>query len=618
VFSRNFRYFIVLFSCFIANVWATDIPFHGLPIIQINTENGAPILSKVNYVPMQFVLTDQNNPDNNISLAAEDFSDGGIRGRGKDSWRYAKKPYRIKFNKKTSLFGLEKAKSWVLLAEYLDPTFLTTPTAFHLGDIFGMRFNHSYHHVELYLNGEYVGIYGLTEQNQVGKSRVDIDETEGWFVTMDAYYDEEPKFKTINYKLPVMIKSPEIESVDISNPVFDFVQKDINELCDSMASPNFPENGYRKLIDMNSFIDYLMVNEIVLNWELFHPKSVFFYKDKNGKISVGPLWDFDWSYSNKGTHIYFQDNYYRPGKHDFFNRLFEDPIFLVKYKERWNEKYNEILDVPNFINELSERIEIPFAEDYWRWKDGFQANYPQNYIYEIKRMKTWYNYRVLWLNAELNKVEILPKAKTFETKTYGYSEITSQTFTLVAYGNMTELLATFQNANSSDFKIISTKLSKLAIGNSGYLATISVTPKKSLPAATYTDTLILSGKNQKKDFVIKVPLKFVVTVPETADPSSPSSEHDIEIPIPLPQIATSNFHVYAISNAIVLENLPKNSKVKLYNLQGKLIYSTNSQNSQILNIPVQTKGMYIVKIKLDNQENPENLGSYNILRIMVR
>jgi len=598
VFAKIFCYLTLFTLCFIANVWTMegDIIFHGLPIIQINTENQAPIQDKVNYVPMQFILTDPNNPENNVSLIAEDFTDGGIRGRGNMTWTYAKKPYRIKFGKKTSLFGLEKAKSWILLAEYLDPTYLTTPTAFHLGDVFGMRFNHSYNHVELYLNEEYVGIYGLTEQSQVGKGRVDIDETEGWFVKMDSYYDEDPKFETINYKLPIMIKSPEIESVDISNPVFDFVQKDINELCDSMASPNFPENGYRNLIDMDNFIDYLIVNEIIMNHELAWPKSAYSYKDKNGKINMGPLWDFDWAYSGEGTHIFFQThNFSFENGFTFFYRFFQDPIFLVKYKERWNEKYNEILDVLNFINELSEKIEISFAEDYERWKYYYGDIYPQNYIEEIKRMKKWYKKRVSILNTNLNEVEILPKNKTFTNQVYGYSEITPQTFTLVAYKNITELTATLKNGNFSGFEILRNLTKTKATDGGGYLATINVKPKNSLLiAATYTDTLILRGKNQEKDFVIKAPLVFVMDAPETTDPI-----------IRLPQIAIKQPRIHAASNAIVLENMPKNAKVEAYNLQGKLIYSTNSQNSQILRIPIQTKGMYIVKV------------SNNILRIMV-
>jgi hypothetical protein len=490
-----------------------DLFASGLPVIRIDTKDKAPILSQIDYVPMRFVLTDPNNSANNLSLAKDDFSDGGIRGRGNSSWSYPKKPYRIKFDKKQSLFGLEASKSWVLLAEYLDPTCLATPVAFHLGDIFGIDFNHSYHHVELYLNDDYVGIYGLTEQNQVGKGRVNIDEDNGWLVEMDVYYDENPKFRTGNYDLPIMIKSPEpkIEPTNINNPAFDFVIKDINELCDSMASLNFPENEYRELIDINSFINYLMINEIVGNGELGWPKSVYSYKDKNGKISMGPLWDFDWAYASGGTHTFFKNYAGYSNKHSFFKRFLNDPIFLAKYKERWNEKYNDLFDVLNFINDLSKGIEKSFASDYDRWKSGYGTDYPINYILETYKMKKWLTDRISWLNTELNKVEVLPSNKTFASQTFGYSQtIEPQKFTLVSFGDMSELSAVLKNGDLSDFEI-STQLSNTqTTGGGAYLADISVKPKNSLSAAKHTDTLILMGKNQKNYFIIKAPLNFVV------------------------------------------------------------------------------------------------------------
>ena len=501
-----FAILVTAIGLFFARIDAADggAP-RELPIIRIDTENEAPILDLENYIPMRFTMTDPNNPMNNVFL-----SSGGIRGRGNSTWSHPKKPYRVKFDEKKSLFGLPAAKSWALLAEYFDPTFLTTSTAFHLGDIFDMRFNHHIYHVQLYINGQYEGIYLLTEQNQVGNGRVDIDETKGWLVNMDIYYNEDPKFKTTNYNLPVIIKFPEIEPADIGNPAFNFVMKDINELTDSMASRYFPENGYRNLIDMNTFVNYLMVNEIVLNNELYHPKSVYSYKDNGGKISMGPLWDFDWAF-NGGSHVYFQSNEGRSLKHAFFNRFFEDPVFVVKYKERWNEKYNEILNMTTFIDDLSKTIEGPFADDYNRWKfDGYESNYPEDYVEEVNKMKTWWNNRVSWLHAELNNAEVLPNNKIFPNKALEYSEIAPQTFTLVTYGNATKLSAKLQKANLSDFEI-STELRKKATGYGGYLSSISVRPKSSLPIAAYDDTLVFKGENRGYAFTINVPLSFTVT-----------------------------------------------------------------------------------------------------------
>lgn len=546
----------------------------NLPIIEIHTENAAIIEDKINYVNMKFSLIDLDNPDNNVFKT--NFKDG-IRGRGNYSWFLPqKKTYRIKFDKKTSLFGLKAAKSWILLAEYLDPTFLITPTAFHLGDIFGISFNHSFYHVQLYLNGQYNGLYILTEQNQTGAGRVDIDENKGWFVEMDIYYDKDPKFKTTNYDLPIMIKSPEAEPLNINNPVYNFVRKDINELCDLMASVKFPENGYRELIDMSTFVDYLLINEVVLNHELGYPKSVYAYKDKGGKISMGPLWDFDWAFSHTDehelSHEYFKGFGSYLWKHNFFERFFDDPIFLVKYKERWNEKRYETAAVPNFIENIGAKIKSYVAEDSERWKTSYNYTMREaNYDLQVSDMKNWWNNRVNWLNTELNKIEVLPKNKIFASHVYNYSNIPPQTFTLVAYDDIENLSVTLKNTELQNFKI--SAINKEATGNGGYLATISVKPLNSLPATTYTDTLILSGNNQGKPFSLKVSLI-------TRDG----------------QVTNSNILIRVINNEIVIKNLPYNAKVKIYNIQGKLVYLGNSLYSQILNSPAQAKGIYFVKV----------------------
>ncbi len=386
---------------------------NGLPIIEINTRNGEEVKSKDVWTNMQsFILTDPNNPENNISrtnLAKDDR----IRGRGNTSWSHPKKPYRLRFRENISFFGLPAAENWVLLAEYLDPTFLANATAFHLGrNVFELPFTCSYQHVHVYFNGRYDGVYGFTEHRQAdplgvgAPGRPKIDAENGWFVELDNYWDESPKFRTTNYDLPIMIKSPEAASdaTNDNNPAYNFVKNDWNELCNLMASPSFPENGYRDLIDMSTFVDFLMINEIVRNSELWWPKSTFSYKNIDGKICMGPLWDFDWAFSYIGSgHSYFTNPIGWSSRHIFFKRFFDDPVFVTMYKKRWNEKYAEIADVSNFINEMGAKLETAVNEDTKRWKisGGYQSNYPEDYLGEITKMKAWWNDRVAWLNLEI-------------------------------------------------------------------------------------------------------------------------------------------------------------------------------------------------------------------------
>ncbi|MDR0307417.1 MAG: CotH kinase family protein [Chitinispirillales bacterium] len=400
----------------------------GIPVISINTENGAGITSKEIYTRIEsFTLTDPYNSGNNISRLRSDVSRPDrpadeIRGRGNATWvmpqwglDYPKKPYRLRFTGQIGLLGLPRARNWVLLAEYRDPTLLYTPLTFELAkNVFEMPFTHNYFHVHLFLNGDYRGVYGLTEHKQVHENRINIDPDEGWYVDIDSYYDEEPKFRTIQYGLPIMIKSPEPPGeANMNNPAYQFVRDDWNGLCNLMAYGGFPENGYRGLIDINAVVDYLMVNEIIRNFELLEPKSMLAYKDKGKKIALGPVWDFDcgFGYDYNFTHIYFTRYDERIPQNNFLRRFYDDPVFTVRFRERWNEKYAQIAGFTGYIDNISQKIAAAAAEDTRRWYINGNNNFNTGYVSSqyitshseaAGNLKTWWNNRVSWLNNEFN------------------------------------------------------------------------------------------------------------------------------------------------------------------------------------------------------------------------
>jgi len=236
----------------------------GLPVVRIETNNAAPILNREDWVSMTFSLSDPNNPDNDIS----EIGNQQIRGRGNSTWSNvdgAKNPYRIRFRNRQeqSPFGLPAARNWVLLksGNSINNTF-----GFELGQRLKLEYTCSYKHVELYLNGDYRGAYLFTEHRQAdpaglgapGRPKVHLQE--GWFVEIDRYFDESPKFRTTNYSLPIMIKTPEDgNDVSMNNTIYHFVRDDWNELADLMACESFPENGYRDLVDIETFVKYFLV-----------------------------------------------------------------------------------------------------------------------------------------------------------------------------------------------------------------------------------------------------------------------------------------------------------------------------------------------------------------------
>jgi spore coat protein CotH len=367
----------------------------GLPIITITTDNRQPITSKEQYVKAGIEIVDPNDSGNNLTGEVES------RGRGNTTWNAPKKPYRLRFPKKTSLFGHEKARSWVLLANYQDTTLMTNAIAFELGRRFGLPFTNHFTHVEVILNGRYEGNYMVTEHIQTGPGRIDINEDGGFLVELDNHYDEEPKFQTPLLNLPVMIKHPE----NTEDSGYDFVKDAVNELEAALYSGAFPDSAYRDLIDLNIFIDYIMINEITRNVDLQHPHSVFLYRDQGSKICLGPLWDFDYGFDyNHGKYFTNTEGMYcntafREGSgQKFFSRFFEDPYFRTKYKERWNEKYADIADMESFIDETAIRLEKSHKANgaVWRLK-------MVNYQKEIARLKEWWRKRIEYLNREINQ-----------------------------------------------------------------------------------------------------------------------------------------------------------------------------------------------------------------------
>ena len=501
----------------------------GIPVIKIETQGGVEITSKEDWTNMaSFVLIDPNDESHNISKGAYSSSQyHRIRGRGNSTWRYPKKPYRIRFREDVSLFGKEARENWVLLAEYLDPTFLTTAVPFELGgSIFQLPFTCTYQPVNVYLNGRFDGLYTLTEHRQAdpkgppgASGRVGVDQANGgWFIEMDSYFDEDPKFMTENYELPVMIKAPEYapDPTDSENPFYDFIKNDLNTLCDSMMSSCFPENGYRDMIEMHTFIDFLMVNEIVSNHELRFPKSSFAYKlDIDGKISMGPLWDFDWAFAYYGAeHRYFVSYNSRLIRHPFFLRFFDDPVFVIKYRERWNEKYSDLVGFKEFIDKQGEKIRLAALEDAKRWviPDGYQPDYNPDHAQMVETMKKWWNNRVLWLDTEFRKVEAVPKSRNFGTitKADDYAENMAQTFTLVSFDRMTNLSAWLKEDNASAFEIID-DIKVQAADMGVYYAEFHVKIKNSLPTGTYNDQLYLSCRNRGATSILSVPLRFAIT-----------------------------------------------------------------------------------------------------------
>lgn len=376
--------------------------FTGLPVIRVNVDGGAEVVEKTLKLPSKFQLTvpDEHSYDMEETTMT-------IRGRGNSTWYMPKKPYRIDFPVKTSLFGLPKAKKWILLANYQDPTLLMNDVAFQLGRIFGLEFNQSSIHVELFLNGSYRGNYQLTEQKEVGEGRVDIDTDGGFMVELDSYFDEDYKFLTNHLNLPVMVAEAELNS----ESEMEYIREAMQGLEDALFEADFPNSSFEEHTDVQSLINFMLINELLRNQELGWPKSTYCYQDADGKIKWGPLWDFDWAFGNNEYNAYFvkKELLFYVGNSDpspgarFFTRFMEIPAFRIKYKARWKEIKPQVEGIADYIEAMGDKLDLSQTENF-KLPNATPITKNRSYKELIQQMIAWMEERIAFIDAEIEEI----------------------------------------------------------------------------------------------------------------------------------------------------------------------------------------------------------------------
>ena len=300
------------------------LPACGVPRIDIVTKDSVAVTNKTDYIPAlltfqtsDFRLQTSDFPHYPLSFIHDpltSFHDSVyIRGRGNTSWRaYPKKSYRLKLFHRQALFG-DATRHYVLIANYLDPTLAINATAMEAARLVGSAFAGHAMPVELYLNGDYLGSYMLTEKIRVGKGSVDIDQQRGVLVELDVNYDEPRRFVSRSYHLPVMVHHPE-DSVADDN--LTSIAAHWNDMEDAVRSGS----DLAALVDTAALVRYLFVYDLFCNNEVGHPKSVFCFYERPlhpdalegaSPIAFGPVWDFDWSCGYLGDR-YFELPFLEP------------------------------------------------------------------------------------------------------------------------------------------------------------------------------------------------------------------------------------------------------------------------------------------------------------------
>ena len=400
-----------------------DLP--RLPRMYIST-SGVEIKDRENYVSSTITLQDL---DKYYSDQVTFTSKAGVRGRGNSTWFMAKKPYRVKLDSKASLLGMSNDKDWALLANHTDKTLLRNIAAFEISRIAGMSWTPASKSIDFFLNGDYQGVYSLTEHVKVSKERLNMVLVEpsdnegealtgGYLLELDFHFDEPYKFKTDLEQLPIMFKDPD----EPTAAQFEYVKNYFNQAEQILYSSNFqdPEEGYRKYINVESFINYYIVQELSKNVDGNMRGSCYLAIRRNGKIEAPLVWDFDIAFGN-ADHITWEqgassagpDGWFIKTRSPWFDRFFEDPYFVSELKKRWNELKPTLNNVPSFIEERALELEVSQTKNFSPKANGgagWSIIQPEwntsiirgSYTAEVNYLIYFVESRLQWLDTNIN------------------------------------------------------------------------------------------------------------------------------------------------------------------------------------------------------------------------
>ena len=382
----------------------------NIPVIHIDT-GGQPIRDKENYVGGTITIKD---PELLYSTVAEQTYSMGIRGRGNSTWGFPKKPWKVKLESKASIFGMPADKEWCLLANYADRTLLRNIVAMRLSSICGFAWTPRMVSVEVYLNNVYQGVYTFCEHKKVSADRVNIDLDAGdCYLEIEQQQDEKTCWWT-GMGVPMMFSDPEVPS----SQQLEYIKKYFADFEAALYSDDFadPDKGYAAYIDVDSFIDYFIVQELAKNTDGNLRKSSFITKKADGKLEMYHLWDFDLTFGNSGWVLHEPAGWwvkdYTPGcviGDNWFNMMFRDPAFVAKVQARWEELLPQLREIPDFIDKQALYLDKAKDRNFTVWSiwesvDWVDCPSLGSYEKELEFFKEFYTKRLTWMTNNLKKL----------------------------------------------------------------------------------------------------------------------------------------------------------------------------------------------------------------------
>ncbi len=458
LFNRSFKVLFLFFlltgySCSSDDGYSTipdekpDIkPEDKLPVVTINT-NGGVIVDEPKIKAKMDIFT-VHTPEYQGNI--------GIEIRGASSQMFPKKSYGLETRDandedlEVSIFGFPEEEDWILYAPYSDKSLMRNFLIYDLSRDMD-RYASRCKFVDLEINGEYKGVYVFMEKLKRDKGRIDInklkkdensgeDLTGGYILKIDKIsgnnlgdgYNDQNSF-TSEYKplhssngqeIRYLYDYPKAEKITTQQK--DYIKEYVNNFEDALASDDFtdPEKGYRAYIDVDSFIDFFLLNEVSHNVDGFR-LSTYMHKDKNGKLKMGPIWDFNLAFGNANycgggdTDSWaYQFNSRCPNDYwavpFWWERFLQDPEFVSRLKARWAELRGNALSDASILNKIDDYETLlnksgSVDENFKVWQILGVYVWPNNYVgktyqEELNYLQEWIKSRLTWMDRAVNNL----------------------------------------------------------------------------------------------------------------------------------------------------------------------------------------------------------------------
>lgn len=393
-------------------VWAPDPLQDGVPVISVYIDEGREVVSKDEYLNASIMVTE---PGKQILSAR-----GRIKGRGNYTWLYPKKPYKIKFDEKQSLFGFPDNKDWVLLAEYCDKSLMRTAYMCELSDALEVPYKLRYRHVKLYLNGDFKGVYVLVDQVEKSSHRIDIED-DGFLIENDNYHYNEPLSFTTSVKhYPFSFKYPDPEDGEIAegDDNYNYIVNYMNAFETFLYSDGFlAKDGYRDFVDLHSFAKWFLVAELTATHD---PNMFYVVPSRGAQLKMGPLWDAEYTLglSYRGDPVgAWGVPPMQPDPHQeiwsrwkYFGRMFEDPFFIEAVCEEWEALKPRIPVMKKKLAAVAANISVAQKANFEKWDilDSYQGAgivCLGSWEAEVRYCADFLDERINWMDGFLKEIK---------------------------------------------------------------------------------------------------------------------------------------------------------------------------------------------------------------------